>query len=298
MMSYWILFIGIAVASWLVQANLQRKFKKYSKIPTGNGMTGRDVAMKMLHDNGINDVKVTHTPGTLTDHYNPATKTVNLSEGVYESNSIMAAAVAAHECGHAVQHARAYAPEGEDIQIFERDLPGENASGLSGQDVSPLPLETCETMNGMWGYKITDANYKSVQTLIHYLVKAAGKNANLLMNIGPQPDGELPEVAVQRLRELGAWMADYGETIQGTRGGMIPPHDWGVTTQKGDTLYVHILNLQDKALFLPLTERKVKKATLFKDKSPLRFTRSKDGILLELKAVPTNIDCVVELTLG
>ncbi|MEG2332635.1 MAG: zinc metallopeptidase, partial [Bacteroides sp.] len=94
MMSYWILFIGIAVASWLVQANLQRKFKKYSKIPTGNGMTGRDVAMKMLHDNGINDVKVTHTPGTLTDHYNPATKTVNLSEGVYESNSIMAAAVA------------------------------------------------------------------------------------------------------------------------------------------------------------------------------------------------------------
>lgn len=188
--------------------------------------------------------------------------------------------------------------EGEDIQIFERDLPGENASGLSGQDVSPLPLETCETMNGMWGYKITDANYKSVQTLIHYLVKAAGKNANLLMNIGPQPDGELPEVAVQRLRELGAWMADYGETIQGTRGGMIPPHDWGVTTQKGDTLYVHILNLQDKALFLPLTERKVKKAMLFKDKSPLRFTRSKDGILLELNSVPTDIDCVVELTLG
>ena len=110
MMSYWILFIGIAVASWLVQANLQRKFKKYSKIPTGNGMTGRDVAMKMLQDNGINDVKVTHTPGTLTDHYNPATKTVNLSEGVYASSSIIAAALAAHECGHAVQHARAYAP--------------------------------------------------------------------------------------------------------------------------------------------------------------------------------------------
>ena len=79
-------------------------------IPTGNGMTGRDVALKMLHDNGIYDVQVTHTPGQLTDHYNPANKTVNLSEGVYESNSIMAAAVAAHECGHAVQHARMYAP--------------------------------------------------------------------------------------------------------------------------------------------------------------------------------------------
>lgn len=106
----WILFGVIALVSWLVQANLQRKFKKYSKIPTGNGMTGRDVAIKMLNDNGIYDVKVISTQGQLTDHYNPTNKTVNLSEGVYESNSIMAAAVAAHECGHAVQHERAYAP--------------------------------------------------------------------------------------------------------------------------------------------------------------------------------------------
>ena len=89
----WIIFIGIALVSWLVQMNLQNKFKKYSKIPTGNGMTGRDVAIKMLQDNGIYDVQVTHTPGQLTDHYNPANKTVNLSEGVYDSNSIMAAAV-------------------------------------------------------------------------------------------------------------------------------------------------------------------------------------------------------------
>lgn len=106
----WIIFIGIALVSYLVQLNLQNKFKKYSQIPVANGMTGRDVAIKMLKDNGIMDVQVTHTPGTLTDHYNPVDKTVNLSEGVYASNSIMAAAVAAHECGHAVQHARAYAP--------------------------------------------------------------------------------------------------------------------------------------------------------------------------------------------
>ena len=106
----WIIFIGVALVSWLVQMNLQNKFKKYSKIPTSNGMTGADVARKMLQDNGIYDVTVTHTPGQLTDHYNPANKTVNLSDGVYASNSIMAAAVAAHECGHAVQHARAYAP--------------------------------------------------------------------------------------------------------------------------------------------------------------------------------------------
>ena len=106
----WIIFIGVALVSWLVQMNLQSKFKKYSKVSLNNGMTGRDVALKMLHDNGIYDVEVTHTPGHLTDHYNPANKTVNLSEGVYEGDSVMAAAVAAHECGHAVQHAQAYAP--------------------------------------------------------------------------------------------------------------------------------------------------------------------------------------------
>lgn len=109
-MSYWILFIGIAIISYLVQWNLQRKFKKYSEMPLGNGMTGRDVAIKMLRDNGIYDVSVTSTPGQLTDHYNPTTKTVNLSDGVYNSSSIAAAAVAAHECGHAIQHATAYAP--------------------------------------------------------------------------------------------------------------------------------------------------------------------------------------------
>ena len=106
----WIIFIGVAVISWLVQWNLQRKFKKYSQIVNSSGLTGAEVAMKMLHDNGLYDVQVTHVEGQLTDHYNPTNKTVNLSEGVYNSNSIMAAAVAAHECGHAVQHARAYAP--------------------------------------------------------------------------------------------------------------------------------------------------------------------------------------------
>lgn len=106
----WIIFGVFALASWLIQASLTSKFKKYSKIPIPNGMTGRDVADKMLRDNGLYDVKITCTPGQLTDHYNPLNKTVNLSEGVYHSNSVAAAAVAAHECGHAVQHATAYAP--------------------------------------------------------------------------------------------------------------------------------------------------------------------------------------------
>ena len=187
--------------------------------------------------------------------------------------------------------------EGEDIQIFERDLPGENKAGLSGQDISSLPLETCETMNGMWGYKITDQNYKSTRTLIHYLVKAAGKDANLLMNIGPQPDGCLPQVAVERLKEMGEWMKTYGETIYGTRGGCVAPHPWGVTTQKGDRLFVHILDLQDKALFLPLEGQKVKRAMDFASRQALKFKRVDGGIVLQLDEVPTEVDKVVELQL-
>lgn len=107
---YWILFIGIALISYIVQQNLNSKFKKFSKVPLSSGMTGREVAEKMLQDHGIYNVTVTSTPGHLTDHYNPTNNTVNLSPEVYNGNSVAAAAVVAHECGHAVQHAVAYAP--------------------------------------------------------------------------------------------------------------------------------------------------------------------------------------------
>lgn len=108
-MNIWVITIIIMVASMLIQQTLTSKFNKYSKVPTSNGMSGAEVAQKMLYDNGIYDVKVVPTRGMLTDHYNPVTKTVNLSEGVYASRSVAAAAVAAHECGHAVQHATGYA---------------------------------------------------------------------------------------------------------------------------------------------------------------------------------------------
>lgn len=110
MAAYWIIFISIALLSFGVQWNLKSKFKKYSKVNLGNGMSGKDIAEKMLRDNGIKDVSVISTPGQLTDHYNPLDRTVNLSEEVYFGQSVMAAAVAAHECGHAVQHAQAYGP--------------------------------------------------------------------------------------------------------------------------------------------------------------------------------------------
>lgn len=105
-----IIFIVIAIASWLVQYNLQSKFKRYSQVPVPGGMTGSEVAQKMLRDNGITDVQVTATRGQLTDNYNPTNKTLNLSESVYAQSSVAAAAVAAHECGHALQHAQSYAP--------------------------------------------------------------------------------------------------------------------------------------------------------------------------------------------
>ncbi len=108
MAGYWIIFIGIMVVSMIVQWRFKGKFKKYSEMPLSSGLTGRDIAQKMLNDNGIYDVDIISVEGQLTDHYNPANRTVNLSPEVYHGRSVAAAAVAAHECGHAVQHAKAY----------------------------------------------------------------------------------------------------------------------------------------------------------------------------------------------
>ena len=109
MLLYYVILGAIFLVSWLVSNRLQSKFAHYSQVQLRNGMSGKEIAEKMLHDNGIYDVKVTHVPGQLTDHYNPLDKTVNLSEAVYNQRNAAAAAVAAHECGHAVQHAQAYA---------------------------------------------------------------------------------------------------------------------------------------------------------------------------------------------
>ena len=188
---------------------------------------------------------------------------------------------------------------GEDIQIFEQDVPGENTAGYSGENgISQLPLETCMTMNRTWGYRITDKNYKSSDEIIRTMVKAAGRNGNLLINVGPRPDGCLPTEAVERLHALGEWMRQNGESIYGTRGGMIPPHDWGVTTQRGNTLYVHILNLKDDALYLPLAGKRVKQVTKFGgDKTKLRYTATGNGITVQLPAVPATVDEILEVTL-
>ena len=186
--------------------------------------------------------------------------------------------------------------EGEDFQIFERDLPGENKAGFSkGQTVShKLPLETCQTMNGMWGYKVADQNYKSTEYLIRYLVSIACKGANLLLNIGPQPNGELPATALARLKEMGEWLRKYGDSVYGTTAGDIQAQEWGVTTRKGNRLFVHIFDLKEKELTLPLT-CKVTKAYTFEDKKAVAFEKNDGGVTLKFDAVPSGIDYIVEL---
>lgn len=173
---------------------------------------------------------------------------------------------------------------GEDFQMFERDLPGENKAGFSGESVvGRLPLETCETMNGMWGYQIKDQNYKSVTELVRLLVRAAGKGANLLMNIGPQPNGELPAVAVERLRGVGKWMSENGDTIYGTAAGNVMTASWGTTTRKGNMLYVHLLTDEmPQFVTLPLTE-KVLSSNVFHTGEKVKWEKFKGALCYILK---------------
>lgn len=190
--------------------------------------------------------------------------------------------------------------DGEDFQMFERDVPGANTAGLSGQAISDLPLETCQTMNGMWGYKVKDQNYKSDTTLIRLLVSTAGRNANLLLNIGPEANGNLPVLAVDRLEKIGVWMRTFAPTVKGgVRAGLIPPQDWGVTTQQGKKLYLHILDHSEKTLTIPLAAR-VSSAVVYDSRRPIPYKATKGKLTLIFEDSPSKlnaIDYVVELTL-
>lgn len=188
---------------------------------------------------------------------------------------------------------------GEDFQMFERDLPGENTAGFSADSkIGNLPLETCQTMNGMWGYKIKDQNYKSSKELIRLLVRTAGKGANLLINIGPQPNGEIPELALDRLKAMGEWLRKYGDTIYGTTAGDIMTAEWGTTTRKGDKLYVHIItDKMPQFITLPL-KQKVKKAILFDSQDKIGMEKIKGGVVLHTANLKPDTDCILELTLN
>lgn len=187
--------------------------------------------------------------------------------------------------------------EGEDFQMFERDLPGENKSGLAGQDISELPLETCTTMNGMWGYKVKDRNYKSSKNLIRLLVRSAGKNANLLLNVGPQPNGEIPEMALERLADIGVWMKKYGETIYGTTGYGLHNSDWGTATFKDNKIFVHILSdSMPEFVTIPI-KGEVEDVVKYNDCSNINYDIIKGGLVLHTKDLKPDIDCVIKVSL-
>ncbi len=186
---------------------------------------------------------------------------------------------------------------GEDIQIFERDVPGENSAGLSGQDISKLPLETCQTMNGMWGYKIKDQDYKSTRELIHLLVKTASKGANLLLNVGPQPNGELPATAVERLKEMGQWLKIYGNTIYDTTAGDFQAQPWGAATRRGDTLFIHILDNSLNEITLPI-KGNVANAHLFDSDTTIKTSKTDSGEILLTNLPERDVhDLIIELQL-
>lgn len=194
-------------------------------------------------------------------------------------------------------HVAPYA--GEDFQMFEKDLPGHNTTGFAPeQKVGDLPKETCETINNSWGFNLKDDQHKSREALIQYLVKAAGYGANFLLNVGPMPNGRIQPEHAALLKSMGDWLAVYGETIYGTRGGPLTARDWGVTTQKGNTVYVHILNWPDESLIIPAWGKRIKSAHLFKDRTPIKFTESEYGITLRVpRDKRDNTDTVVMLEL-
>ena len=188
--------------------------------------------------------------------------------------------------------------EGEDFQIFERDLPGQNTAGYSeGQQVSELPWESCQTMNNTWGYNIVDDNYKSTKDIIHFLLRNVGMGANLLLNVGPGPDGSFPEEAATRLKEIGEWLEKYGESVYGTTAGIIPPQDWGVTAMKNNKMYVHILNLNSNSLHLPIKAYKVKNAISLINGKAIKIKQDKNGITLYFDEIPTEIDHIIKVEL-
>jgi alpha-L-fucosidase len=191
---------------------------------------------------------------------------------------------------------------GEDFQMFEQDLPGQNAAGFNKAGVAAdLPLETCLTINKSWGYHSGDLRFKSPEEIIRALVESAGRGANLLLNVGPRPDGTIGPEFTQRLQEVGKWLDRYGESIYGTRPGPIPPQAWGVATAKGPPghpteIYLHVFDLKDDATitFHPSLGWT---PCLWGTKNPLKLSRLGNELSLELpKDARQPIDTIIVMT--
>lgn len=171
---------------------------------------------------------------------------------------------------------------GEDFQMFEQDLPSENKGGLNYQKPSTLPLESCVTMNNSWGFNITDTSYKTTKQLIDLLVKASGYGANLLLNIGPMPNGVVQPEFRERLDSMGKWLQVYGASIYNTKGGYLKPQNWGAITQRNDTMFVHVLDKNVSSIALEnFTYKKISKAYLLKDNSTAKTQLQKNTLTIQ-----------------
>jgi alpha-L-fucosidase len=188
---------------------------------------------------------------------------------------------------------------GEDFMMFERDLPGENSMGFNNTGISDqVPLEMCETMNGSWGFNIVDQEYKSVKRLVQTMVRSAGYGANFLLNTGPMPNGKIQPENVDTLMAIGQWLELHGESIYGTRKGPVEPQEWGATTQKGNMVYIHVLDHPGGTLEIAGYKPKIKTAQFFDDGSDVDVKKTKEGIILTLpKEKLKNIDTVLVLEL-
>jgi alpha-L-fucosidase len=188
---------------------------------------------------------------------------------------------------------------GEDFMMFERDLPGQNTMGFNQTSIEmTLPLEMCETMNDSWGYNIKDRKFKSTRQLIQTMVRAAGYGANFLLNNGPMPNGKLTVETIDTLKVIGKWLEKYGESYYGTRKGPVSPREWGVTTQKGKTVYVHILDLEDESVFLPGLTGKISSIVLFDEPTALKYIQNSAGTIITVPFNKRNdLDTVVKINL-
>ncbi len=185
--------------------------------------------------------------------------------------------------------------DGEDFQMFEKDLPGGRESDFNAKsEIGNLPLETCDTINTAWGYNSSDKKYKTSKQLIQYLVKAAGNNANFLLNVGPMPNGKIQPEFIERLHAMGEWMRKNGESVYGTRGGPVKPRPWGVTTQKAGKIYVHVLDWNDELLALPKLAN-VRSGSVLANGKTVEVRQLDGGTVLRLPEGREPVDTVIVL---
>jgi alpha-L-fucosidase len=189
---------------------------------------------------------------------------------------------------------------GEDFQMFEKDLPGKNTTGwgTASDQIGSVPLEVCETINGSWGFNLQDRKHKSDKELIHYLIKAAGYGSNMLLNVGPMPNGKIQPKHQNSLEAIGKWLSSNAKSIYGTQRGPIEPTDDFVSTQKGKTVYLHLLNPELNIIHMGSVPVKIKNIRSLKTQNSVPFKNDKFGLVIDVsKLAKDDIDTVIQIEL-